>query len=106
MQIWILIFGIILLIFAVVAVIVEIRSASQHVEVMREGHRIEVDCGLYGASLKIDGKEVNGVMSFRGPSIILTGAVDDLNVKVKISKGTFKPLVKIFINNEYVDLKS
>ena len=102
MQVWFIVLGVLFLVFLVIVVSV-LMSAKQRIVVMREGHRIEVVIKSMSAQLLIDGSVSDEVASLRNGAKLI-GHADDLDVKVNISTGAFKPLVKIFVNNEFIEL--
>ena len=93
-----------LILLGTLSIVLSIRASRQHIKIMREGHAVEVEKGVYYAKLIIDGKVVDEIKSYGGMnSIKLSASVDDIDVKVQIGVGFIKPIFKVFINNEYVD---
>lgn len=103
MDFWWIIIGVLLLVFVVIAVVVIIKISKYTTVCMREGRRIQVEVGINYAKLLIDGKVENETKAFIKSKVELSAAVDDMTIKAEVSTGMFRPIVKIFINGEYVD---
>lgn len=77
--------------------------ARRSIKIMREGRSIEIEVDMSSAKLYIDRTIVAKNRTHFLKDVELETVVDDMNVKVQIHMGLFRPLIKVFINDEYVD---